>query len=119
MKMIAPIVFIALTACVSPCGETAKPAVLDLDTDDNLSGVVAALASAEGRTSLALGPPDPRLEPVVTVLPPAPTNAETRSLALPSAYDIRLENGECVLRRQSDNLQVVLPRDIPCTPYQP
>ncbi|MEM7739683.1 MAG: hypothetical protein AAF225_02650 [Pseudomonadota bacterium] len=119
MRLIAPCLMTALGACVSPCGEGAKPAVLALGPDDSLAGVIAVLAPVEGRSSLALGPPDPRTQPIVTILPPALTSNETRSTALPTVYDIALENGACALTRRADDLQIALPRDIPCTPYLP
>jgi len=110
---------IALAACISPACQAEKPAVLALDPNDDLSAVAYALSKAEGRTSLAFGPPDPRVQPVVTVLPPRPASYETRSPALPSTYDIISTNNGCILRRRTDEFVVALPPSVPCTPYKP
>lgn len=109
----------ALGACVSQACGSEKAAILALDPSDDLSVVTAALAEAEGRANLIYGSPDPRVQPVLSVLPPRPTSYETRSPVLPSTYDILITDGHCVLRRRADDHEVILPPDIPCTAYQP
>ncbi len=119
MRMLGFGAVMGLAACISPACQAEKPAVLALGPNDDLSAVAYALSRAEGRESLAFGPPDPRLQPVVTVLPPRPTSYETRSPALPSTYDIVSTNNGCILRRRSDDFVVTLPSSVQCTPYKP
>ncbi|MEO1657048.1 MAG: hypothetical protein AAFR65_04955 [Pseudomonadota bacterium] len=119
MKMVYLFWLAALSACASACGGDEKAAVLALGPGDDLGVITSALSATEGRATLELGPPDPRQQPVVTVLPPKPTRYETRSPALPAVYDIVLADGACLLRRRTDGIDIVLPQDVPCTPYKP
>jgi hypothetical protein len=64
--------------------------------------VRAVLATAIGRTRFELGPEDLATSSSISVLPPPLGPLETRSLVVPKAFDIKVQNGACILVARDD-----------------
>lgn len=112
-------VLLAAAAIFSSACETAPapgaPAVLSDASAENLAALAAALGETLGRARVTLGPGDFTQSPVVSVLPPAPTPPEDRSLAAPAVFDLRIENGVCVAVSRADGAAAALP-GVSCRP---
>ena len=72
-----------------------KPAALVSTDADTLAAVSSVLAEAVGRAQVTLGPLDPDAASILSVLPPAPSPAEDRSLARPVLFDVMVRDGAC------------------------
>ena len=92
-----------LTGCQTM---TEAPAVL---TATSKAEAAALVAKALGRSSVALGEPDPRKASRVVVLPPRPGPRAPRSVAVPTVYDLVLTGGTCALVLQESGERFVLP----------
>jgi len=68
----------------------------------------SAIAKEMGRTSIDLGPSDPTLNPVVSVLPIPPGPLDDKSLAMPTVFRIEVDGQSCSLVRESTGVRVVL-----------
>jgi hypothetical protein len=80
----------------------AKPARLTAPNATTIATVRAVLATAIGRPNIALGPEDMATSSSISVLPPPLGPLETRSLVLPKMFDIKVQNGACILVARDD-----------------
>lgn len=105
--------------CVMGGCKTAPPgdalAVLASADAESLRRLEAALGQAMGRASIARGPEDPTVSSRISVLPPPVHPSEDRSLALPTHFTLRLEQGDCVLVREDTGAVTPLP-GVVCRP---
>jgi hypothetical protein len=92
----------------------AQPAKLATTDAATMTKVRAVLATATGRPRFELGPDDMATSTAITVLPPPLGPLETRSLAVPSVFDITMQGGACVLVARSDGKTYPL-RGVRCT----
>ena len=104
-----------LIAALAACDQEPVAAVLADASDETMSQLRSALASALGRSSVTLGVGDVTAMPEVRVLPPAVTPLEGNSTAMPIVFDILLLNGDCYLRRRGSSDLVAL-FDVACIP---
>ena len=101
----------AISACQHNQG--AVPAVLADDSTESLSALKAGLATALNRAHIELGAGDPTTVSSVSVLPPRPTDLETRSPAMPDLFNLFIQNGRCYAVRDGSEAELALP-DVPC-----
>jgi hypothetical protein len=73
------------------------PARLNNTSPQVMTRVKAVLATAMGTNRIELGPEDFSRSTSLTVLPPPLGPLETRSLAVPSVFDIVKEGPSCIL----------------------
>jgi hypothetical protein len=73
------------------------PARLSSTSPQVMARVKAVLATAMGTNRIELGPEDHSRSTSLTVLPPPLGPLETRSLAVPSVFDIVKEGASCAL----------------------
>ncbi len=73
------------------------PAVLVDGKPQTLETVKAALSELTGKTKILLGAGDPTMQSEIAVLPPRLTEFETASPAIPKLFDLKFENGSCVI----------------------
>lgn len=109
--LIPLIAALAVSACQHNPGSV--PAVLADDSAETLSALKAGLATALNRAHIELGAGDPTSVSRVSVLPPRPTNLETRSPAMPEMFDLFIHNGRCYAVRDGTETEITLP-DVPC-----
>lgn len=93
IRIFAGISAILLAACQHH--DTPTPAVLVDGSDQSLSELSDQLASAMGVARVTLGAGDPTTTPSISVLPPALTDLEGRSTAMPTQFTLMLAGGEC------------------------
>jgi hypothetical protein len=79
-----------------------KPARLAQTDSTTMTAVRTALSRALGRTRIELGPENLATSTSISVLPPPLGPYDTRSLATPSVFDIRMDGGTCVLVARAD-----------------
>jgi hypothetical protein len=72
------------------------PALLSMGDRASLDALRSGLASALGRPHVTLGADDPTTASAVSVLPPPLGQYETRSLAMPTVFDLAFRDGACV-----------------------
>jgi hypothetical protein len=80
----------------------AKAARLTAPNATTIAKVRAVLATAIGRPQIELGPEDMAISSSISVLPPPLGPLETRSLVVPKVFDIKLQNGACILVARDD-----------------
>jgi hypothetical protein len=81
---------------------TATAARLTTPNAMTIAKVRAVLATAIGRPRFELGPEDLETSSSISVLPPPLGPLETRSLAVPKVFDIKVQNGACILVARED-----------------
>ena len=106
--------FIAALA-VAGCqhNQGAVPAILADDSPETLSALKASLGTALNRAHIELGAGDPTTVSRVSVLPPRPTDLETRSPAMPEMFNLFIQDGRCYAVREGSETEVALP-GVPC-----
>lgn len=77
-----------------------EPAVLETTDGASLSKLKAVLAADMGVARVELGAGDLETQSVISVLPPRLGGLETRSLAIPTQFDLLSMNGDCYVVRQ-------------------
>jgi hypothetical protein len=90
-----------------------KPARLAGTDAATMTAVRSALSTAMGRTRIDLGPEDMATSTTLSVLPPPLGPYDTRSLAVPTVFDIKMANGTCMLVARSDGKSYPL-RGVAC-----
>jgi hypothetical protein len=83
-------------------GGVAQPARLTTPDPTSIAKVRAVLATAMGRSQVELGPENMATSSSISVLPPPLGPLETRSLAVPKVFDIKVQNGACMLVARDD-----------------
>jgi len=73
------------------------------------------VATALNRAQIELGAGNPTLVPSVSVLPPRPTDFETRSPAMPEIFNLFVQDGRCYAVRDGSDIEIPLP-DVTCHP---
>jgi hypothetical protein len=86
--------------CATHSGQ--KPARLAATDAATMTAVRTALSAAMGRTRIDLGPEDMAVSTTISVLPPPLGLYDTRSLAVPTLFDIRMDGRTCILVARSD-----------------
>jgi hypothetical protein len=81
---------------------TATTARLTTPNAATIIKVRAVLATAIGRPRFELGPEDLETSSSISVLPPPLGPLETRSLVVPKVFDIKVQNGACILVARDD-----------------
>lgn len=87
----------SVTALGCATSGTVKPARLMASDGATMTIVRETLAKAVGRPRIELGPENLATSTIITVLPPPLGLYDTRSLAVPSVFDIKIQGGTCVL----------------------
>ena len=82
---------------------------------ENREALKSGLADAMGVRRIKLGPSDPSREPYAAVLPPALGPYEGASPAVPTVFDLYVEDGRCVAVRRDTGDAHALP-DVRCFP---
>jgi len=113
-RLLLPLMAVlAASACQHSQG--AVPAILADDSAETLDALKAGLATAMNRAQIELGAGDPTVVPSVSVLPPRPTEFETRSPALPEIFNLFIQDGRCYAVRDGSETEIPLP-DVTCHP---
>lgn len=102
---------LAVSACQHNQGPA--PAVLADDSAETMSALKMGLATALNRAQIELGAGDPTVVSRVSVLPPRPTDLETRNPAMPETFQLFIRNGRCYAVRDGSEAELALP-DVPC-----
>lgn len=89
------------------------PATLMQGDTHALDVLRSVLAKEMGRTSIDLGPSDPTLSPVISVLPIPVGSLDDRSLAMPTIFRIEFDGQSCSLVREGIGARIAL-RGIKC-----
>ena len=114
IRILIPVIAaLAVAGCQHNQG--AVPAVLADDSAESLSALKAGLATALNRAHIELGAGDPTTVSSVSVLPPRPTDLETRSPAMPEIFNLFVQDGRCYAIRDGSDTEVPLP-DVTCHP---
>jgi hypothetical protein len=95
-------IILSALAPLAACEAEPQLATLTEASPETVEALTGVLAAALGRASIQLGPGDPSLEPVISVLPPQPGPMEGNSPAMPALFDIVLVEGDCYVRAHSD-----------------
>ena len=93
--------------CQSGVG-TPEPALLIQGDGLAMEKLVAALERDMGRRSIELGPSDPTLSPVISVLPVPSGPLNDRNPALPTVFRLELDGQTCSLFREETGLRITL-----------
>lgn len=104
---------VALTVSACQHNQGSVPAVLADDSAETLSALKSGLGTALNRAQIELGAGDPTSVSRVSVLPPRPTDLETRSPAMPEMFNLFIHNGRCYAVRDGTETELPLP-DVPC-----
>jgi len=104
---------LAISACQH--NQNAVPAILADDSAETLDALKTSLAAAMDRAQIELGAGDPTAVPSVSVLPPRPTDFETRSPAMPVVFNLFVQNGRCYAVRDGSDSEIALP-NVMCRP---
>jgi hypothetical protein len=102
--------------CATP--GPAVPARLANTEVATMTEVRATLARAVGRARIELGPEDMSTSTSISVLPPPLGPYDTRSLAVPRVFDIKIAGGACVLVARDDGQTYPL-KGVRCTRVTP
>ncbi|MEM8921752.1 MAG: hypothetical protein AAGB25_10285 [Pseudomonadota bacterium] len=107
--------FALLCACESPPGAspTRTLAVLDQADKTSLDALRASLADAMELADVTLGPIDLTQTSTISVLPPKLGPHDTRSPALPTQFDLMIEDDDCVVVRR-DTGESFAVKDLKC-----
>lgn len=85
-----------------------EPALLLQGDSVAMGRVVAALEKDMGRRSIDLGPSDPTVSAVISVLPVPSGSLNDRDLALPTVFQLEFDGRTCSLFREETNLRIAL-----------
>ena len=113
VKMLA----IGAVAALGSCQATAvpQPAVLERADDAALAELKAVIATAMGKARIEFGAMDLENSPEIPVLPPRPDQLEGQSPAMPTYFDLVIDNGECAVIDRSTG-QAFPAESLLCTP---
>ena len=105
-----------VTASVGSCASTAtyQTARLTTPSEATLAAVRAALRTALGRPQLELGVGNYRTATSISVLPPPLSPLETRSVAMPTVFNIVSDGTSCQLVNSTSG-EIVLLNGVSCT----
>jgi hypothetical protein len=97
-------------ASLGACSSVASPSPARLADPSaaTLARVTSALRTALGRPQLELGAVDYRTATAIAVLPTPVSSRETRSLAVPSLYNIMTDGTKCHLVGATDGKVIAL-----------
>lgn len=111
MRVFSLLLMLAFGGAVSACQTAAmpEPAVLNSTDQDSISKLKAVLAAEMGVAKIELGAVDLATQSTVSVLPPRLSGLETRSLAVPTQFDLFLKDGDCYIVRQGAEQLIAVP----------
>ena len=93
--------------CQSTAG-TPEPALLIQGDGPAMEQLMAALEKDLGRRVIDLGPSDPTLSPVISVLPVPSGPLNDRNTALPTVFRLEFDGQICSLFREETGLRITL-----------
>ena len=99
MKVIAPPASVILAACQATASP--KPAVLETIDDTAIAQLESTIAAAMGKANVEFGAMDLANSSEIPILPPRPDMLEGHSPALPTYFDLAIENGTCLVIERS------------------
>lgn len=93
--------------CQSGAGKP-EPALLIQGDGPAMEQLMAALEKDMGRRLIDLGPSDPTLSPVISVLPVPSGPLNDRNPALPTVFRLEFDGQTCSLFREETGLRITL-----------
>ena len=107
--------FTALAASACQHSQAPVQAALADGRAETLDALKASLAATLDRAQIELGAGDPTNVSSVSVLPPRPTDFETRSPAMPVTFNLFIQDGRCYAVRDGSETEIELP-NVACRP---
>jgi len=106
---------LGLSACQSAPAQEPVPAVLVEVDEETVITIRTSVAAALNKATVELGAADLTTSSTLSVLPPRPTQYETRSLAKPILFDLMSDGEVCYLVQQGTNEMIVI-EGVTCRP---
>lgn len=104
-----------LSACQSaPVSEPVLAVLVEVD-EETVITIRKSVAEALNKATVELGASDLTVSSTLSVLPPRPTQFETRSLAKPILFDLMSDGEVCYLVQHGTSEQIVI-EGITCRP---
>lgn len=103
---------IAAASLLANCQSTSaepQPAVLEKADHETLARMKTTIATAMGKGRIDFGAIDLENSPQIPVLPPRPGPFEGQSLAIPTYFDLAIQNGRCVVVRRQTGEVIAVP----------
>jgi hypothetical protein len=100
-----------MSACAT--SPTDEIAMVETSNAAATAAIISTLRQATGRQNISLGVRESDFDSIITVLPPPLGPYETRSLAVPEIFDVRMRNKTCFLVNRTTGASYTL-NDVTC-----
>lgn len=114
MKVFGVAAAFVLVSCQTTAAH--QPAVLEHADNETMARLSTAAAKAMGKSRIEIGAADLTRSPEIPVLPPRLGPFEMQSPAIPTYFDLTIEDGKCWIVKRSSG-EVFEAEGVSCKPF--